>query len=280
MGRYGPGTRVVVQVQWQRLVGWRHHSGHLRYLYGQLNRRPRRCILNAHGPVTPQERRGALDAGHRGRQADLSRIAAARRRQALQAQRQVCAALGAGHRVDLVDYHQLDGPPIFANLRAQHEIERRRRGHQHVVRVCDHPLAFALRRVARTDIDLDRLRRITPSLRRALQADQRRPEVALHVVKQRREGRDVHHGEARTFFWLAAEPVERPEECGQGLVAAGGRDHQRVVARGDRWPAQQLDLSGLRNVSENHARVAGEKSWGTPFPASDGDTRSVYWRRR
>ena len=56
-------------------------------------------------------------------------------------------------------------------------------------------------------------------------------------TRQRSAGR--RHG-------LAGQPVEAPEEGGEGLAAAGRRRDQRVPAGGDRAPAALLDLGRRR----------------------------------
>ncbi len=52
------------------------------------------------------------------------------------------AALGAGHRVDLVHDHGAHGPQHFASLRRQHEVQRLGRGDEDVGRVAEHRLAL------------------------------------------------------------------------------------------------------------------------------------------
>ena len=66
---------------------------------------------------------------------------------------------------------------------------------------------------------------------------ERRPEVALDVVGQRLERADVEDADAarvrlrgRRPRRSAGEPVERPEERGEGLAAAGRGVDERVAA--------------------------------------------------
>ncbi len=60
------------------------------------------------GPVADQQTADGLDRALRGRQADAHRAPVAERLQALQGDRQMGAALVAGHGVDLVHDHRLD----------------------------------------------------------------------------------------------------------------------------------------------------------------------------
>ena len=68
--------------------------------------------------------------------------------QALQAQRQVGAALRAGDRVDLVDDHVLDAAEDLAGLARQHQVERFGRRDQDVRRAPGEVPALLRRRVA------------------------------------------------------------------------------------------------------------------------------------
>ena len=73
-------------------------------------------------------------------------------------------------------------------------------------------------------------------------AGQRRPQVAFDVNRERLERRDVEHAapllERRSR--LEHEPVEAPEERGQRLAAAGGREDKRGIAARDRRPSELL----------------------------------------
>jgi hypothetical protein len=71
--------------------------------------------------------------------------------QPLQGQREVRAALGLRHRVDLVDDHPLGALEDLPRLAGEHQVQRLRRGDQHVGRVLDHVAPLLLRRVAGAD---------------------------------------------------------------------------------------------------------------------------------
>jgi hypothetical protein len=144
------------------------------------------------------------------------------------------AALRAGDGVHLVHDHRVDRFQQVARLRGQHQEERLGRRDQDVGRVPEHVLALLLRRVARADGDRE--------LR--LQAGERPAQVALDVVVQRLERRDVE--DAQPFARRALQPVDRVEEGGERLAGAGGRLDQRVRAGGDHRPA--LRLRGRRPV--------------------------------
>jgi hypothetical protein len=99
------------------------------------------------------------------------------RLEALERQPEMRAPLGLGHGVDLVDDHPFDRAEHLPCARGEHEVERLRRGDEHVGRCAQHLLALALRSVARAD------------RHRHVSADppQRCAQVALDVVGERLE---------------------------------------------------------------------------------------------
>ena len=136
-------------------------------------------------PRADEEVRDALQRALGRREPDPLRIVAALAgdevREPLEGQGEVRAALRLGDRVDLVDDHRLDPGEDLAHLRGDHQVQRLGRGDQDVRRRAAHRLALLLRGVARPQPDRD------------LGADplQRRPEVALDVVGEGLERRDV-----------------------------------------------------------------------------------------
>ena len=142
-------------------------------------------------------------------------------REPLEGQRQVGAALGLGDGVDLVDDHGLDPGEDLAHLRGDHQVERLRGGDQDVGRRALHRLALLLRRVAGPQADRD------------LGADslQRRAQVALDVVGERLQRRDVDDlRPGAELLGPAGERVDPPEEGAQGLAGAGRGADQGVGA--------------------------------------------------
>ena len=151
--------------------------------------------------------------------------------EAFQGQRHVGAALGRRDGVDLVDDHRLDAGEDLAGLAGQHQIQRLGRRDQDVGGLAQHRLAIALRRVAGPQTD------------RNLGADprQRGPQVALDVVGERLQRRDVEHLDAGPELLRAArEAVDAPQERGQGLAGPGRGADQRVGAGRDFRPAHCL----------------------------------------
>ena len=101
--------------------------------------------------------------------------------ESLQRQRQVGPPLGLGDRVDLVDDHRLGRGEDLADAGGEHQVERLGGGDEDVGRGFFHRPPFGLARVAGPQPDRD------------VGADprQRRPQVALDVVGERLQRRDV-----------------------------------------------------------------------------------------
>ena len=153
--------------------------------------------------------------------------------QPLERERQVGAALGLRHRVDLVDDHLLGAVEDLRRLAGEHQVQRLGGGDEDVRRVADHRLALPLGRVAGADGDLDV----------GADAAERRAQVLLDVVGERLQRRDVDEAGA-VGGRLGDHPVERPQEGGQRLARAGRRADQRVLAGGDRRPCLRLSRRG------------------------------------
>ncbi len=137
-----------------------------------------------------------------------------------------------GDGVDLVDDHGLDAREDLAGLGGEDQVQRLGRRDEDVRRRAAHRGALALGRVAGAHGDLE------------VGADpaQRRAEVAVDVVAERLERRDVD--EARVVGRFAAQTVEAPEERGERLAAAGRGGDEHVLAAGDRRPRLRLGGRG------------------------------------
>ena len=81
------------------------------------------------------------------------------------------------------------------------------------------------------------------ALRGQADAHQRRLEVALDIVRQRLERRDVQHAAAPLGILgrgLRRQLVQAPQKRGQRFARAGWRQDQRVLGLGDCRPALVL----------------------------------------
>ena len=116
----------------------------------------------------------------------------------------------------------------------EHQVERLGRRDEDVRRVAAHRRAIPLRRVAGPHADAE------------VGADpaQRRAQVAVDVVGERLQRRDVDEAGARARSRPrgAAQAVQSPEERRQRLARPGRRRDEHVLAGRDRRPGLRLDL--------------------------------------
>ncbi len=172
----------------------------------------------------------------------------AERFQPFQRERQVRAALGARDRVDLVDDDDLDATERLAGRAGEHQIQRLGRRDQDVRWVPGDLTPVLGGRVTGPARDADPWNGLAKPLGRHRDPGQRRPQVPLDVVGQRLEWRDVQDADTprclagRRGAWIGGEPVEAPQECGEGLAAARRGVDQRVLTLGDRGPALCLGV--------------------------------------
>ena len=169
--------------------------------------------------------------------------------EALEADAEVGAALGAGDRVHLVDDDGVDAAQRLARLAGQHEEQRLGRRDEDVGRGRAELAPIGGAGVARAQADGDVGDGGLEPLGGVADAGQRGTEVALDVDAERLERGDVEHARAAGLVvgaLGAEEPVDRVEEGTEGLAAAGGRDDQRVLAGGDRIPGALLRRSRAR----------------------------------
>ena len=131
--------------------------------------------------------------------------------------------------------------------RAEQDVERLRRRHQDVRRTAAHRVALGGGRVARADPGADfHIGKPAPA-ELLPDAGQRRLEVAMDVVRQRLERRDVDDlsrvGEGAVET-LPHEVVDRGQERRERLARAGRRGDERVAAGLDRGPRFGLRRGG------------------------------------
>ena len=136
--------------------------------------------------------------------------------------------------VHLVEDQRLDRAQHVARLRGEHQVERLGRRDQDVGRLLEDLAPLLLRRVAGAHRD--------PHLR--LEPGERAAQVALDVVVERLQRRDVEH--AQPLARRRVQAVERVEERGQRLAGAGRRLDQHVRAGRDRRPAERPAAASAR----------------------------------
>ena len=192
---------------------------------------------------------------------------------------QVAAPLGGGQRVDLVDDHGLDAAQRLAGRRGEHQVERLGRGDEDVGRVADEPAPLVGGGVAGAHAD----GRLRVGLRRAARrpggcpaagcagSSRRRPPAPAAATRRASRVRCVRS----VGGGPADERVDPPQEGGQRLARAGGRQDQRVLAARDGRPALRLRRRGLRERGARTrpappARTARADPAQPPRQATDG----------
>ena len=206
--------------------------------------------------------------------------------EALEAERQVRAALRPRDRVDLVDDHLLDAAEDLAGLAREEEIQALGRGDEDVRRVADEVTPLIRGRVAGPAGDRDPRRLHAEPLRSERDPRKGGPEVALHVVGERLERGDVE-GTDRPLdpaLWrrtrLVDEAVQAPQERGEGLAAPGRCVDQRVAALADGSPPLRLGhRGGLERRLEPGPDGGPERRQGIVDARGHG-TREYRRRRR
>ena len=195
-----------------------------------------------------QEAPDLLDGILRRREADAQQGMAAERGETLERQREMAAALVGRDGMDLVDDHGAGGRQhLAARDRAQQRVEGFGGGDDDMRRPAAHALPFAGRRVAGAhpgpDVDVGQA---APAQLFA-DAGQGRFEIALDVVGERLERRDIDDLRLVPEFARDALPhqiVDRGHESGQGLARAGGGGDQRIAAGLDQRPGVGLRRRG------------------------------------
>ena len=154
-----------------------------------------------------EEARHLFEGPLRRRQADPLHVAARLLGQPLQGHREMSPSLGLRHRVDLVDDDPFRTGEQRSRLRREHQVERFRRGDQHVGRAAQHRRPLALRGVARYARPRGRPRRC----RAAVPAGcARRRSRALSTARCRRAEACAHGGpEAAARRRSGRAPTER-----------------------------------------------------------------------
>ena len=175
-------------------------------------------------------------------------------------------ALGGNQGVDLVDDDGVDGAQGFGGLRSQHQVER--------LGVVIRMSAGWRRKRARSRWGVSPVRTLierlvegdAPAAGHVGDAGERRTQIALDVDGQGFEGRDVDDPCSHLSFrrqscpaalalsyvlrtWMEHQPVEAPEEGGEGFAGSGGGEDQGAFAASDDRPAQRCGAVGASNTA-------------------------------
>ena len=188
-----------------------------------------------------QQIRNLLDRVLRRRQTDAHQIVCAQRCQTFQRQRQMGATLVRSHGVDFVHDNCARGRQHgTARNGAEKDVKRFRRGDEDMGRAAAHALAFAGGRIAgaHPGADLDVREPALAELRS--NAGKRHLQVALDVVGQCLQRRDIDHlgGVLELpIKRLADQPIDSPKESRERLARPGRRGNESVPICPNRRPS-------------------------------------------
>ena len=169
--------------------------------------------------------------------------------------------------VDLVEDHRPQaGEERRAGFRVEQQVEALRRGDQDLRTLAHDPLAFGGGRVATAHRHPDARQLAARGAKGLGDPGQRLGEIALDVGVQCLERRNVEHPRRPLLPDSGRELLQRPEEGGQGLAAAGRSGQQDVPAVGDRTPGQPLDLGRRAEALLEPAADPGVEALETHVP--------------
>src|SRR6476620_4511782 len=150
------------------------------------------------------------------------------------------ATFAGGNRMDLVDDHGSRGLEHGApRLRAEQDVKRLWSGHDDMGRTLGGALALSLRRIARAHPRADSDIRKATVAQRLANAGQRHVEIAMDVVRERFQRRDIDDlslVRQPTIKSLAYEAIGGTKKGGERLPGTGWCRDQHISSRGDRGP--------------------------------------------
>jgi hypothetical protein len=185
-------------------------------------------------PVATHKPRHPLQRLDRGGQRDALELTG-EKRQALDSGRQMGAALARGHGMNLIENDRLEiAQQRSAPLRSEQDVQRLGRRDQHLGGVTRHSLPLPRWGVAAPGEHADRLGRMPGVGKDPLEIAERTQEIALDVVVQSPQRRDIEYPHPAARPGAGQELVQRPEEGRKRLAAAGGRGDQDMIT--DRNP--------------------------------------------
>ena len=211
-----PDRRGTSTVGVVRVVGvGSAQVGHVldRHLHAHLDRLLRRWLHHGHRRHPAEEGRHLLDRAYRRGQTDPLRGAGQQRVQPLQRERQMSAALGARHRVHLVDDDRLHPAQRLPRRGSEQEKQRLRGGDQNVGWTAREGPSLLRRGVPGPHPDRDLRLGVTEASGGVPDPGQRGAQVALDVDRERLEWANVEHPAAASAFRrrrAGGQPVQRP----------------------------------------------------------------------
>ena len=204
------------------------------------------CAIGAQSACADEESGHVRDGLLRRGQAHARERPAGERLEPLERERQMHAALGSDHGMNLIHDHRTGAREHApAGLGTEQDVQRLRRGDHDVGRALGAGRALVPGRVAGAHESADVDVRQTQRAQLRADAGERRLEVAVDVVGERLERRDIHHPrlvrqEPRGCDTGAHQFIDHREECGECLARTRRGCDQHVTLRCDRRPGRAL----------------------------------------
>ena len=173
-----------------------------------------------------------------GRQADAEEAGRVEGGQALQQQGQKDAAFVGAEGVDFIDDAMGDVTERVAGSGGEQQVQRFRRGDQDVRRPAQEALSFRGGGVAGPYCRSENGQRLAELAGHLSHAFQGHLEIAMDVVVEGLERRDIKNLDAAGRRILAPEAIETGQESRQGLAGSGGGENAGCAGR-RRWPASR-----------------------------------------
>ncbi len=149
--------------------------------------------------------------------------------------------LGGNHGVNFVDDDGIDGAQRFRGLRGKQQVERLRRGDENFGGGTAEASPVLLRGVTGADADFGVVDGDSHAAGHVGDAGERGTEVAFDIDGERFEWGDVDNAAAAGCRGgLQHQPVEAPEEGGEGFAGSGGGKDEGAFAAGNGGPAVTL----------------------------------------
>ena len=117
-----------------------------------------------------------------------------------------------------------------------------------------HSLSFGRRRVAASGLHPDRIGTLASLFEFDFQSSQWTQQVALDVVVECTQRRDVEHLRLSAAPFACQQLVQGPQEGRQRLAAAGGSNNENVLPGRDARPDLCLHLGRLTDLALEPAR--------------------------
>ena len=153
--------------------------------------------------------------------------------------------------MNLIDNHRLHRPQPLTRIAGQQQIQRLRGSNQNLARMPLEPRPIPLRSIPRPHADLRPMHSHPRPFRHIRNPRQRRPQIPLHIHRQRLQRRNINHLATLKLFpltlgpWPLAlprqhQPIQTPKKSRQRLPRPGRSQNQRRLPPRNRRPPLPL----------------------------------------